>query len=321
MTRTPAAVAPSKDVVSEDAVSEAVVSEELGGAAVVEAVPVGHRGSLSPSRASDFMTCPLLYRFRVVDRLPEAPSPAAVRGTVVHQVLEDLFGLPADQRTLERAVGMLPAAWDTLLEQEPDAIEMFDSPADAATWVGEAAPLLEKYFALEDPTAFEPTEREMAVSTTLEDGLVLRGFIDRLDTNAAGQTRVVDYKTGRAPTPGFESKALFQMRFYALVLWRSTGVLPRLLQLLYLGNGEILRYEPDEADLRATERKVSALWTAITRAYETGDWRPSPSRLCDWCDHKALCPAFGGTPPPLPEVSLDAVVATASAEVGPEALA
>jgi len=26
--------------------------------------------SLSPSRASDFMTCPLLYRFRVIDRLP-----------------------------------------------------------------------------------------------------------------------------------------------------------------------------------------------------------------------------------------------------------
>ena len=50
--------------------------------------------ALSPSRASDFMNCPLLYRFRVVDRLPEAPSPAATRGTVVHTVLERLFDLP-----------------------------------------------------------------------------------------------------------------------------------------------------------------------------------------------------------------------------------
>ena len=37
------------------------------------------------------MTCPLLYRFRVIDRLPEPPSPAAARGTLVHAVLERLF--------------------------------------------------------------------------------------------------------------------------------------------------------------------------------------------------------------------------------------
>ena len=94
---------------------------------------------------------------------------------------------------------------------------------------------------------------------------MLRGFVDRLDRNAAGETRVVDYKTGKAPGEGFEQKALFQMRFYALVLWRATGTLPRLLQLLYLGSEHVLRYEPDEADLLATERKVKALWAAIQR--------------------------------------------------------
>ena len=94
---------------------------------------------------------------------------------------------------------------------------------------------------------------------------------------------------------------MFQMRFYALVLWRLRGVVPRLLQLMYLGSGEVLHYEPDEADLRATEVKVQALWRAIERATETGDWRPSPSRLCDWCEFRHLCPAWGGTPPPLPD--------------------
>src|SRR3954454_754325 len=59
--------------------------------------------ALSPSRAADFMQCPLLYRFRVVDRLPEAPSPAAVRGTVVHAVLERLFDLPGPRPPPRRA--------------------------------------------------------------------------------------------------------------------------------------------------------------------------------------------------------------------------
>ena len=43
--------------------------------------------ALSPSRAADFMVCPLLYRFRVIDRLPSPPSHAAARGTLVHAVL------------------------------------------------------------------------------------------------------------------------------------------------------------------------------------------------------------------------------------------
>ncbi|HET6187434.1 MAG TPA: recombinase RecB, partial [Trebonia sp.] len=30
--------------------------------------------TLSPSRAGDFMTCPLLYRFRVIDKIPEPPT-------------------------------------------------------------------------------------------------------------------------------------------------------------------------------------------------------------------------------------------------------
>ena len=68
------------------------------------------------------------------------------------------------------------------------------------------------------------------------------------------------------------------MKFYALVVWRTRGVIPRMLQLIYLGNGEMLRYEPDERDLLATERKVEALWKAIQRANETGEWRPNKSR-------------------------------------------
>lgn len=90
------------------------------------------------------------------------------------------------------------------------------------------------------------------------------------------------------------------MKFYALVLWRLRGEIPRRLQLVYLGSGDVLTYDPAEADLRSVERKLLALWDAIRRATETGDWRPKPGRLCDWCDHRSRCPEFGGTPPPYP---------------------
>ena len=259
-------------------------------------------GALSPSRASDFMACPLLYRFRTVDRLPEPPSPDAVRGTLVHKVLEVLFDLPAVDRTPERARDLLVPSWDQMLDEEPAVAEMFTGDGlELAPWLATCREVLDRYFTLEDPTRLEPAERELYVESLLESRLLLRGFVDRLDVSPDGRLRVVDYKTGRSPGPLFEAKALFQMKFYALVIWRNRGVVPTVLQLVYLGNAELLRYEPDEQDLLATERKVVAIWQAIRQAEETGDWRPNPGRMCDWCSHQAICPAWGGTPPPLPE--------------------
>jgi putative RecB family exonuclease len=257
--------------------------------------------ALSPSRAADFMTCPLVYRFRVIDRLPEPPTTATARGTLVHAALERLFDLPAADRTPEAARALVGPEWDRLAAAEPDLAALFPDEAERADWIASATAILDAYFTLEDPRRLEPAEREFYVETTLDSGLRLRGYIDRLDVAPGGDIRIVDYKTGRAPREAYEASALFQMRFYALVVWRLRGQVPRLLQLMYLAEGEVLRYAPDESDLLATERKILALWRAIERAQTTGDWRPRPSRVCEWCNYKALCPEFGGTPPPLPE--------------------
>lgn len=260
--------------------------------------------SLSPSRALDFQSCPLLYRFRVIDRLPEPPSPAAVRGTLVHSVLEALYDLPAERRTLDEAIDLVAPQWAQLTAERPEVVGMLaDAGTESADWLRGAGDLVESYFTMEDPTRLEPAGRELRVEAELPSGLVLRGFVDRLDRAPTGQLRVVDYKTGKAPGAGFEARAMFQMRFYALVLWHMHGELPTVLQLMYLSTGVVLRYEPDEDDLQAMQRKVEALWIAIERAMASGDWRASKSALCSWCAHKALCPAWGGTPPPLPDTA------------------
>jgi putative RecB family exonuclease len=257
--------------------------------------------SLSPSRALDFKTCALLYRFRVIDRLPEPPGLDAARGTVVHGILEKLFDLPGPARTVAAAAELVDAEWRELIESDPELRGLVDASPDGLGALAESTrELLTSYFALEDPRRIEPAEREVLVETVLPSGVRLKGFVDRLDRSADGRLRVVDYKTGKSPREEFEGKALFQLRFYALVLWRSTGVLPTMLRLYYLANREVLDYLPDERDLLGLERQVEALGRAIGKARETGDWRHKPSKLCDWCAFQALCPAFGGTPPPLP---------------------
>ncbi|MGQ0839034.1 RecB family exonuclease [Actinokineospora sp.] len=262
------------------------------------------RPALSPSRAGDFKQCPLLYRFRAVDRLPERPTQAQVRGTVVHAVLEQLYGLPAAERVPARARALLAPTWARLVEESPELAAIFDDAADVPEqrdrWLDSATGLLDGYFELEDPRRLEPAACELLVETELASGVLVRGYIDRLDIAPTGEIRVVDYKTGTAPREIGEAKALFQMKFYALALWRLRGVVPRQLRLMYLADRQSLAYTPDEAELARFERTLDAIWQAILRAAPTGDFRPNKSRLCDWCSHQAICPAWGGTAPDYP---------------------
>lgn len=279
-------------------------------------VDVGYPASLSPSRTNDFLTCPMLFRLRTIDRIPEEPSVAAVRGTLVHRALEWLFDLPAAERTVEATQRLVDQAWQEMVQTAPGQTEALRAqlmdqakaaelpPQEIADLIlAPAEPLLRTYFAMEDPTRLDPAARELAVRAQLDAGLTLRGFVDRLDRNSDGDVRIVDYKTGRSPGTGFETKAMFQMRFYALTWWRMTDEIPRLLQLLYLGNGEVLRYQPDEADLRATERKILAVRTAIAASADAASFAPNPGRHCDWCSFRAICPAWGALPIPMPDRS------------------
>ncbi|MEY8016435.1 RecB family exonuclease [Mycobacterium servetii] len=260
------------------------------------------RPALSPSRAADFKQCPLLYRFRAIDRLPEAPSAAQLRGSVVHAALEQLYGLPAGRRGPDTARSLVESAWEHVVAAEPDLAGEFDTD-QRIRLIEEARDLLSGYYRLEDPTRFDPQCCEERVEVELADGTLLRGFIDRIDVAATGEVRVVDYKTGKAPPAAramAEFKAMFQMKFYAVALLRSRGVLPARLRLIYLADGQVLDYSPDHEELLRFEKTLMAMWRAIQSAGQTGDFRPKQSRLCDWCPHQQHCPLFGGTPPPYP---------------------
>ena len=260
----------------------------------------GRRQALSPSRAADFKRCPLLYRLRAIDRIPEIPPAVAVRGTVVHAALEQLYKLPATERTADTARSLIAPAWQQVVAGQPELAEHFpDDRADQL--IAESQKLIDRYYQLEDPRRFTPEAVEHRIEMQLEDGTPLRGFIDRVDVAPTGELRVVDYKTGKAPPEGpAESSALFQMKFYAVAMWRGRGVVPTKLRLLFLGDGQVLDYSPDEPELERFEKTLSALWQGIQNASQTGDFPPNPGRMCRFCNHQSRCPAFGGTPPPYP---------------------
>jgi putative RecB family exonuclease len=210
---------------------------------------------ISPSRASDFMRCPQLYKFRVVDRRPEPQSEHAVRGSIVHRVLELLHKSPPEQRTLELAWQHLADTMDqfsqTLMELYEESfsadMEKGQGTGAAGSAGGSAAgnpasqtaafdayrqeirqwawKMIENYFATEDPSAVQAlaTEKWIEVALDFDDdellsGVSLMGRIDRLEKDETDKLVVTDYKTGKAPSERYAKDAFFGLWFYALVL-------------------------------------------------------------------------------------------------------
>lgn len=264
----------------------------------------GKRNALSPSRVKDFKQCPLLFRFRCVDRLEEPGSLATHKGTVVHAVLEDLFDLPAAQRTEAAAQAMLEPHWQAHREANPAVMDLFADPSQVEPWLEQGHALISNYFRMELPQRLEPAQRELFVQAKTDSGLLLRGFVDRLDVAPNGAMRVVDYKTGKAPAPRFMAEALFQLRFYALVLKRMRGVMPARLQLLYLKDTKTLTHDPHPSELIEVEEQLEQTWNEIFACAQRQYFPPRKSVLCGWCAHQEFCPLFGGKEPRLPAEKL-----------------
>lgn len=252
--------------------------------------------ALSPSRCGDYLQCPLLFRFRALDRLPEPKTVAQVKGTLVHAVLEEMHKLPREQRLYPAAVKQLKPTWADMCAKDKDLLELVPEE-ELYDFLVECRSLLRGYFEMENPQGFDAYATEMYVDTVLPNGVPVRGFIDRVDVAPTGQVRVVDYKTGKKPLPRYSDQAKFQMRFYALVYWRLYGRIPDQLRLMYLKVMDSMFLAPSKEELEYFERDLADLWAKIQADIEAGQFKTKTSKLCGWCPHQSLCPEFGGTPP------------------------
>ncbi|MBI2168078.1 MAG: PD-(D/E)XK nuclease family protein [Actinobacteria bacterium] len=250
--------------------------------------------TLSPSKVSAFKDCPLAFRFSVIDRIPEPPSPAASRGTLVHRALELLMLRPSADRTIEAALGDLERARAELAD-DPEFTGLDLTDDERAEFQAGAEQLVCNLFAIEDPAAIRAVGLEVMLSVQL-DGVTVRGIIDRLEIDDDGEFVVTDYKTGRAPRAGFEKSRLSGVEFYALLCEEVLGRRPARVQLLHLAEPELIVYEPSAGTVRGVRQRAGAVWEAVRRACATDDFRPHPGPLCDWCTFQAYCPAFGGDP-------------------------
>ena len=250
--------------------------------------------SLSPSRVSAFTSCPMQFRFSSIQKLPEPPGVATTKGTIVHRALEILFVRPAAERTPEALQADLVAALEEY-RTHPDYVGLQLDEAAAASFERECFDLVDKYFAMEDPTTVREIGLELWMTAEIGD-LTLRGIIDRLELDENGGLVVTDYKTGRAPSGRYEQKSLAGVHFYAFLCQAVFGQIPSKIRLMYLKTGETIETVPSAQSVKFITTRTKAVWSAVERACTTGDFRPNTSNLCNYCSFQQWCPAFDGNP-------------------------
>ena len=200
----------------------------------------------------------------------------------------------AAERTVEAALADLVLARAELAD-DPDFTGLELTDEEWAAFDADAEALVRRYFELEDPTRIEPIGLELKLEATVGHATV-RGIIDRLERGADGRLIVSDYKTGKAPHPNYQSQRMAGVNLYALMVAEHFGELPARVQLLHLQEPVAIVAETSEQQARGVERKTVAVWDAIGTACQRGEFRPKPSRLCEWCSFQPFCPEFGGDP-------------------------
>ncbi len=261
--------------------------------------------NLSPSRISDFQTCPQLYKYRSIEKLPERPGLDALRGSIVHLILENIFDLDKNLRTLENAQQKISETTEYFLNNDPNLFCALDqsiafpntnkvqtSKENMELLNKEISDLLTNYFKIENPKNINPKSREELIEYELTPEILLKGYVDRIDESEQGLIRINDYKTGKAPNENFVNKAMFQLKFYAYIIYQKVNKVPKSLRLIYLKDSQVLTYEPTSLDMQLTEKKILNIAQQISNAIKEDNFPATTSKLCDYCYFKKICPAY-----------------------------
>ncbi len=241
---------------------------------------------LSPSSINTFQSCPLKFKYSKIDGMTEPPTIHTLLGNFVHDILESLYLLPAEDRTLNSARALAREHWDSKYELGAQELRIEGRPFRHKAWW-----CVENLWKLENPQETDIQAVEQEVYGAIE-GVTIKGFIDRYKLNSDGTIVIEDYKTGKVPDARFTDDKFVQLFIYAVMLQELGIGKSSNVSLMYLAGPKVLTRDVTEESLDNTVSLIVNTKKQIDRYCEDGSFPTKKSGLCNWCTFKKICPAW-----------------------------
>lgn len=270
---------------------------------------------LSPTAIACYFECPRKFYYLYVQGLEEKPTPAKVRGKIVHKVLENFFSfVKFEDITSEEEwqdlwkkfrkilFSLLEVEWKSIGKNYPDCFrsqkekeEMLDETKDFLDFYAAklAFSLINKlkewdrnseWFEENLKRFFFPKDVEAKLELE-EEGLT--GFVDKTMSVFGNGIAIVDYKTNKCPLPHFIPEThLKQAKAYAFLWKQIFGELPKHVSFYYLRSGESVYYPISEKDVEEIKKDLEEI---RSKKLKEAEFPKKKSKLCNFCDFKVLC--------------------------------
>lgn len=241
---------------------------------------------LSPSSVGTFQQCPLRFKYSRIDKLPEPPTVHTLLGNFVHEILEDLYSIDAEKRTIPVARAIARDKWDTKYSLETKSLDINDHDFRWKAWW-----CVENLWKCEDPSKTELASVEFEINGEI-NGVRIKGFVDRFKKDDNGNIIVEDYKTGKIPNPKYTDDKFQQLLIYAVMLEELNVGKTSEVRLMYLAGPKILQRTVADEDRRKTIATLVSTKNSVDEYCASGEFPAKPGILCNWCNFKKICPAW-----------------------------
>jgi putative RecB family exonuclease len=245
---------------------------------------VARKPSLSPTKITAFLACPLKYRWTYVDPRGKwylRAKPYYSFGATMHKVLQRFHDSgDAGVQTVEQAVQAVSSEWVGAGYPTPEEAEQARADGQA---------VVQAY--VESALRAPPEGRVLFLERILRLDLgpfALLGRVDRVDEMPDGSIEIIDYKSGRLEVESEDVREDIAMCCYQLLV---CGMFPERevrARIVALRSGRSAAYAMSRDELQEFRADLVSLGVQILRV----DWTevsPVAKPICPDCDFLPLC--------------------------------
>jgi RecB family exonuclease len=247
-----------------------------------------------------FATCPYQYRFAHLLKIPVPGRFTFSYGKTMHSTLHkffqqiqeikahaqgDLFGR---DRAGAAASPTIPSLENLLQIYDESWIEdWYEDKKQKEEYRKRGREALKAFYLLHRGEFPTPLFLEKGFTISI-DGIRVRGVVDRVDPITKSDqhgVRIIDYKTGRAPTSERDFN-LDQLLLYAIAARDVFGKEPLILTFYYLDENHAFDFDVDEKKIARVREKIIKIVDEISKS----NFQATPGYHCMSCDYYEICP-------------------------------